>query len=528
MACFPTAVLFNLKSSAFSLPHSFKPRKLHFSESSILSHQARQIQQPRCLPPTIVTWVRRNNGENEDPDAKILPLSPVLQFAGSISAVIAAALIFSGAGTAFAFFPVYPCEDVDGYYAGIEGLNGAALEERLSAVVSPHRALAYKEVWDALKILDAADPEAPESSSDVIEIYSLRSVPKALAGKPEGWNREHLWPRSYGLVDKPSLTDLHNLRPADVNVNSSRGNKFYGECLSGANNCLRPANSEAAPDTETDSRRWAPPFQVRGDVARSLMYMAVSYGMYQPGGGPHLELLDSPNIKNREMGVLSTLLKWNELDPPSKAEKLRNDRVCRLYQHNRNPFIDHPEYANLIWKRTQIRNLPEYESSKAWINEFHYDNKGKDENEFVEIVVDKSTVGSMLMLLLYNGSTGKTYKTLSLDDTKAFTITDSGSRFLIYTAYVVLQNGPSDGIALVSFMDTSQPKVLQFLSYEGTLTAADGLAQGVESVDVNVQESETSGSHDSLGFIETLEGELKWVQFKGTATPGKPNLMQRL
>ena len=53
----------------------------------------------------------------------------------------------------------------------------------------------------------------------------------------------------------------------------------------------------------------------------------------------------------REMGLLSILLKWNELDPPSHEEKLRNERVCRLYQHNRNPFVDHPEFANLIWKQ---------------------------------------------------------------------------------------------------------------------------------------------------------------------------------
>ncbi|XP_021724972.1 uncharacterized protein LOC110692279 [Chenopodium quinoa] len=50
------------------------------------------------------------------------------------------------------------------------------------------------------------------------------------------------------------------------------------------------------------------------------------------------------------MGLLSVLLKWNEFDPPSQEEKQRNERVCRLYQHNRNPFVDHPEYANLIWK----------------------------------------------------------------------------------------------------------------------------------------------------------------------------------
>ncbi|CAA6671112.1 unnamed protein product [Spirodela intermedia] len=491
-------------------------------------------------PPIAKFWFQgKESGRGEV--VRILPLRSQFEFpdgvqrlARKIVAAIAAALFCFGAGISAASvdgrlssLETYSCEDVAGYYAGLEGLDGAALMRRLSAVVSAHRSLTYKEVWDALKILDAADPSDPEHSSDVIEIYSLRAVSKTLAGKSEGWNREHLWPRSYGLIDKPSLTDLHNLRPADVNINSSRGNKYYGECVSESNVCLRPANREAAPDTEADSKKWAPPFQVRGDVARSLMYMAVSYGMYQPGEGPHLKLSDSP-ISNREMGLLSTLLKWNEFDPPSKAEKLRNERVCRLYQHNRNPFIDHPEYANLIWTQTQSRSLLTYKSSMAWINEFHYDNKGKDENEFVEIMADPSIDATKLMLLLYNGSTGKVYKSLMLGDSKAFAVTDHASRFSIYTAFVPLQNGPRDGMALVSLADDNQPKVIQFLSYEGTLTPTDGPARGIESVDVNLQETEASGPHDSLGLIETASGEPKWAQFKGTATPGKPNVGQRL
>ncbi|XP_025799075.1 uncharacterized protein LOC112878987 isoform X3 [Panicum hallii] len=188
----------------------------------------------------------------------------------------------------------YPCEDVRRYYAGLDGLAGDELRAKLAAVVSPHAALQYKDVWEALKILDAADAEHPEASSEVIEIYSQRAVPKILAGKPDGWNREHLWPRSYGLTYGPLLTDLHNIRPADVNVNSSRGNKYFGECTATSINCVRPANREAAPNTETDAEKWAPPYQVRGDVARSLMYMAVSYGSGQKDGTPHLELSDSP------------------------------------------------------------------------------------------------------------------------------------------------------------------------------------------------------------------------------------------
>ncbi|KAF7153718.1 hypothetical protein RHSIM_Rhsim01G0002700 [Rhododendron simsii] len=212
-----------------------------------------------------------------------------------------------------------------------------------------------KQVWEALKILDAADVDKPGASSEVVEIYSLRVVSKLLAGKPEGWNREHLWPRSYGLMSGPSLTDLHNIRPADVNVNSSRGNKFYGECHVSSSNCRKPATRESAFDTEADKERWAPPRQVRGDIARAIMYMAVCYGVNQSGRGLNLHLSDSPNIANKEMGMLSTLLKWNEIDPPSREEKLRNERICIKYQHNRNPFVDHPEYANRIWKHVVPR-----------------------------------------------------------------------------------------------------------------------------------------------------------------------------
>ncbi|WOG91946.1 hypothetical protein DCAR_0311201 [Daucus carota subsp. sativus] len=243
----------------------------------------------------------------------------------------------------------YACEHVQNYYAGAQHLKGDKLKEKLNTIISEHQSLPYTQVWDAIKILDAADVDVPEASSDVVEIYSLRTVSKSLAGKPDGWNREHLWPRSYGLITHQTLTDVHNIRAVDANVNSSRGNKYYGECSPDTSHCLRPATREAAPDTETDKKRWAPPLQVRGDIARALMYMAVCYGFPQSDGGVNLRLSDFPRTAKNEMGLLTTLLRWNDLDPPSREEKLRNERVCKLYQHNRNPFVDHPEYASLIW-----------------------------------------------------------------------------------------------------------------------------------------------------------------------------------
>lgn len=79
--------------------------------------------------------------------------------------------------------------------------------------------------------------------------------------------------------------------------------------------------------------------------------------------------------ENREMGLLSTLLEWNEVDPPSREEKLRNERVCKFYQHNRNPFVDNPEYANLIWKNASKNN--DYNHSDKNMNK-NISNKEKE------------------------------------------------------------------------------------------------------------------------------------------------------
>jgi hypothetical protein len=65
------------------------------------------------------------------------------------------------------------------------------------------------------------------------------------------------------------------------------------------------------------------------------------------------------------MGRLSTLLKWHAADPPSPAERLRNDRVCSLYQHNRNPFVDRPELVAAIWGAEEARGAPPNNSSAS-------------------------------------------------------------------------------------------------------------------------------------------------------------------
>eukprot|EP00897_Mesotaenium_endlicherianum_P003905 jgi/Mesen1/3542/ME000198S02741 len=384
------------------------------------------------------------------------------------------------------------------------------------------------------------------STGNRVEIYTRQKVSKELAAKAEGWNREHLWPRSYGLADKtPEFSDLHNLRPADVNVNSSRGNKYFGECsLPGDATCLVPANREAAPDTAANRVLWQPPAEARGDIARALMYMAVRYEGPPSDSSMDLELSDSPVAGQGRMGLLSTLMRWHEADPPSASEKLRNERVCSLFQHNRNPFVDHPEYAPLIWGSPQLATgassnitlpppvqggtpqaaaLPGVNQLPlAWINELHYDNKGVDQAEFVEVVVGPKVDPAALTVYLYNGSDGKVYKQLPLSNFSRGQQTKSGMKVLAaLLPQGSLQNGPADGLALVykDPFSSSTLQLLQFLSYEGSLRASDGPAKDRESLDIGVEESDDSSVDGSLGLVGSGRsyGDFTWSKLASSS-----------
>jgi hypothetical protein len=153
------------------------------------------------------------------------------------------------------------------------------------------------------------------------------------------------WPKSYGIgYSGPDYSDLHALYACDWSVNSARSNRFYDACESG---CTSPAHAEAAATTAKDTQRFQPEASRRGDLARSMFYMAVRYDGAEPYT-TDLELADAPVSSSSTFGNLSTLLRWHAADPVSDAERTRNELVCG-YQRNRNPFVDHPEWAACVF-----------------------------------------------------------------------------------------------------------------------------------------------------------------------------------
>jgi predicted extracellular nuclease len=127
--------------------------------------------------------------------------------------------------------------------------------------------------------------------------------------------------------------------------------------------------------------------------------------------------------------------------------------------------------------------------TSPFISEIHYDNVGTDSGEFVEVQLPPGTSSAGLSVVLYNGNDGAPYATLPVPsvtapaDAPAVAVLDISG----------IQNGSPDGLALVRDTD-----VLEFLSYEGALTAKTGPANGRTSVDIGVKEAGTEPIGQSL------------------------------
>ena len=241
-----------------------------------------------------------------------------------------------------------------GYYAAAEGLTGPALKAALHDLIDDHTIIAANggDSFQALRTLD----QDPANTNNVLTVYSGTSEPKFADGGLT-WNREHCWPRSYGLSatgDEGAAdeSDLFNLRACLTDVNQIRGDRVYDEADPAHPNDPAVA-PPGAPECLYDADRgqgeiWTPRPSEKGDLARAMLYMAVRYDG-SDAGTLDLELGDEANASRAVFGNLTTLLQWHLDDPVSTEERRRNDLIHDRYQGNRNPFVDRPEFVAKIF-----------------------------------------------------------------------------------------------------------------------------------------------------------------------------------
>ncbi len=214
--------------------------------------------------------------------------------------------------------------DFNGYYASItDNMTGTTLLTALQSLNSKKRTktVGYKNMGQYYKQTDGD----PNNSGNILSFYSGKST--SFNGSFSGSvNREHVWPNSHGgnLVEG----DIHMPRPTIVSENGSRGNSFYVEGMKSSSNGWDPAMESFGVA------------KYRGISARIIFYCVVA--------SSQLSLVDSNSGGSNQMGKLSDILKWN-LAYTIDATETRRNEAAQGIQGNRNPFIDHPEYACKIW-----------------------------------------------------------------------------------------------------------------------------------------------------------------------------------
>lgn len=155
-----------------------------------------------------------------------------------------------------------------------------------------------------------------------------------------------------------------------------------------------------------------------------------------------------------------------------------------------------------------------------YISEFHYDNVGADEGEFIEVVFLNPQPGdlSLFRIYIYNGSDSMVHDDRSIEDILPNCELDSC--FYVWTKQSLLQND-TEAIALV-YVGDPDTSVLEFISYEGVIEALDGPAMGMTSEDVGVVETGTTPVDWSI----QLDSTGTWIT--GPATPGSINPIELL
>lgn len=139
---------------------------------------------------------------------------------------------------------------------------------------------------------------------------------------PQTFNTEHIFPQSK-LGSDIAVSDLHHLRSCDAVVNENRSNFAY---------------TDGSGDYQLIDGKWYPGDDWRGDVARMVLYLNIRY-----------------NEDYTQVGTLDLFLAWNIADPVSSFEEQRNN-VIEDAQGNRNPLIDNPYLATLIWGGENAEN----------------------------------------------------------------------------------------------------------------------------------------------------------------------------
>ena len=291
-----------------------------------------------------------------------------------------------------------------GYYDAANGKTGEDLQSALHDIINGHTIITYTPgIWSAFYTTDVKpNGTVWDMYSDIPDgtpngnppyIYHLGTADQCGSAAQEGdcYSREHSWPKSWFGDIPPMNTDLFHIYPTDQYVNNRRSDNPYGEVGTAT---WTSENGSLLGDCSTagySGTVFEPIDEYKGDLARTYFYMSTRY-YTEDAGWPGSDMVDGAQLKT---WALNMLKRWSSIDPVSSKETSRNEAVFQL-QHNRNPFIDHPEFVYLVWGNPS--GISEPERSILTV----YPNPVADEC-FIRIPAGMSNASNRITLLSITG-----------------------------------------------------------------------------------------------------------------------------
>ena len=256
------------------------------------------------------------------------------------------------------------------YYNSANGLTGEPLKLALHNIIKGHTSITYAQLWNAFWSTDNKgdgvvwDMYSDQPGGTPAYTYQLGTDQCGnYSGEGDCYNREHSWPQSWFNNDGVARTDLHHIFPTDGFVNSKRSNYAFGEVKSPKWTSTNGSKLGPSKTPGFDGTVFEPIDEYKGDFARALMYMSVRY--YQEDGSWNSSDMTTKSVL--KPWAIDLLLRWNKLDPVDRKEIERNNFIYIDYQSNRNPFVDFPEFADMIWDPNW--SVEENSSSEAFANQ---------------------------------------------------------------------------------------------------------------------------------------------------------------
>ena len=269
------------------------------------------------------------------------------------------------------------------YYDSAEGLTGMALKTKLKTIVSNgHQARSYGQLYDGNGIngsngyIDTHSDKTVssgknyESDGTILDMYSENpsgtdpynynhGSKKCGNQSSEGdcYNREHLIPQSSFGSSFPMQSDIHHVIPSDGRVNGFRGSYPFGNVASANWTSLNGSQRGSSAMTGYNGTVFEPIDEFKGDIARAVLYFAVRYED-TIDGYTSFAMFNGTNNQVFYPWAIDVLLDWhNNVDPVDQRERDRNVAAF-AFQNNANPFVDHPEYASMIWDSVTDNEAP--------------------------------------------------------------------------------------------------------------------------------------------------------------------------